>query len=458
MSQAVISPADEAVWSALLSNTAATKYPFPTSSNRIESIVALHPHFKQYLIDAAKHTRPIIHPDLLPLISDFISLKKASGSDIEKGVYQDLTPEQFIDRLIMKRPLMFMTRSDKSILRDGFGKIGLFEEVGTPQQHHHVQLADYMSYDEMQFSAFLGVSCPTVFINNGNRGNCAKQSTASLREVEQQGIYVGLVGARFEKANLMESQHILVSKNSTKENGFGPDADETMHQTQKLRLWARFYQEKTNGGFYFPTFQDIDREYKSDPEIKKRFFKLRSNNYFNVQLYKRRMRYVAEIFLKDADDRAQEEGKKAYVHVVGLGLGVWEICHKQGEWLVDVFGEVLKSVELPHVADVDFSWFPEEVVDCCGVGNGQQVVQPDGSKITLHFSRRNPADKLVGVDAGKLLVASYAWDSNSFPGNEYWGGSLAASGDPAAACCSAIAQLQNAYINPFLRAQHLFSK
>jgi hypothetical protein len=37
----------------------------------------------------------------------------------------------------------------------------------------------------------------------------------------------------------------------------------------------------------------------------------------------------AEIFLAEAQDRAAAVGKKAFCHVVGLGLGVWQVDPKQ---------------------------------------------------------------------------------------------------------------------------------
>lgn len=57
--------------------------------------------------------------------------------------------------------------------------------------------------------------------------------------------------------------------------------------------------------------------------------------------------------------------------------------------------------------------------------------------------------------AGKLLVVSYAWDGNALPGNEFWLGMLAATGDCAAASSSQIAELHNPHINKLVSADNL---
>ncbi len=51
--------------------------------------------------------------------------------------------------------------------------------------------------------------------------------------------------------------------------------------------------------------------------------------YFNRHVYEQRVRLSAETLLAEANARAGAEGKKAYVHVVGLGLGVWKLIAAQ---------------------------------------------------------------------------------------------------------------------------------
>eukprot|EP01042_Synura_sphagnicola_P008343 gene8343-10694_t len=159
------------------------------------------------------------------------------------------------------------------------------------------------------------------------------------------------------------------------------------------------------------------------------------------------MRVTIEPFLLDANQRAKEEGKQAYVVAVGLGLGVWRVHDCQTELLLEAYRDVLEEVPLPYISDLDFSYFGNSY-RCGTVGNGE-VFNGKESKnsIRIHFSQRDPASA-QGIDTNRtLVVAQYAWDSNSFPGNEYWFGSLAASGDPAAACCSTISELQNPLVN-----------
>jgi len=160
--------------------------------------------------------------------------------------------------------------------------------------------------------------------------------------------------------------------------------------------------------------------------------------FFNFEVYKKRMRLAAELFLLEAEQRARDENRLAYCHIIGLGLGVWEFIPQQGKWFMQAFRDVLKSYAFQRIANLNFSWFADPQL---------KIFEEFEGRIKVEFSRRDPAEKLVDEDEGKLLVAMYAWDSNAFAGNEYWMGQLNASGDPAAASCSTIAEIQNPLIN-----------
>eukprot|EP00300_Choanocystis_sp_HF-7_P017155 c19646_g1_i1.p1 GENE.c19646_g1_i1~~c19646_g1_i1.p1 ORF type:complete len:204 (+),score=29.70 c19646_g1_i1:136-747(+) len=166
-------------------------------------------------------------------------------------------------------------------------------------------------------------------------------------------------------------------------------------------------------------------------------------HYFHVAAFQARMRLVLEPLFWDAEKRAANLNKPAYVHLVGLGLGVWRVCDQQYQLFVDVVLDLVHKLPLALVSVVDFSHFDT-------ARGPDMVVSAANRTIKIRFSRRNPADPL---DHDALLVASYAWDSNSYPGNEYWINLLDSSGDPAAACSSCIAELQNPELNPFVSGQ-----
>ena len=100
--------------------------------------------------------------------------------------------DEFINRLITKRPLMFMTERDQYLLRNGKRGSGGFEIIGTDTECAPLVLEDYLSYDEMQIAALIGVSSPTYFINNGSRTNKAVPGVPG--SYQETGVYVGLVG------------------------------------------------------------------------------------------------------------------------------------------------------------------------------------------------------------------------------------------------------------------------
>jgi len=416
--------------------------PFQTQDNRIGVLTKGSPVKQQEVLEHAKNTRPIIHEKTMQLISDFLDLKKQHGSDIEKRLYEGINEKTFIDRLLTKRPLMFMTEKDSFLLPNRKAGSGGFESIGTDREQNPLMLKDYLSYDEMAIAALLGVSVPTHFINNGNRNNLGKKDlTASYQE---KGVYTGLVGARFEKPGLMEWKHMIITSiQNTEENGYGDSfGKHSDFQSKLLAVWGKFY------GHRLPSFEE------AQADCTESYIPI-GNDYLNKTIYKERMRMSIEPFLMDANQRGIEQGKNVYVHAVGLGLGVWQKTPEQAKLLIEVYAETLTKYKLSDISDIDFSWFPNDCVSCGGITN-LNIFTSEENHIRIHFSKRNPADKLAGPDAAKLLVASYAWDGNSYAGNEYWAGALSASGDPAAACCSTIAELQNPNINPNVSSKKLF--
>jgi len=393
----------------------------------------------------AAGTFPVMHASLQRLMEDFIKLKQA-GTPQERAVYAGLNVQSLVARLMRCRPLMFMTGVDEYLLPSGECGIGWkdFDAVGTDREKAPLIMQDYLSYDEMLVSAMLGVSTPVHFINSGSRGNKGKPDEKGT--FERRGVYLAQVGARFERPGLMEWQHLVVDKwQNTPQNGYGPSAPPSPWR-ELLRAWARWY-----GLEHFPTYEEVldgtqaTSGYEQTPTLlTPRFVKAdQYGSYLDLELYYRRMKVVAETFLLDAQARAKERGTRAFCHLVGLGIGVWSLATaEQAAAIVQAYLDVIATVALPDISDLVFAWFPKLKSEWL-----KPRTPYPGNKVKLQLCKRDPAEKLTGEHAGKLLVAQYAWDGNAYPGNEYWFGLLAASGDPAAACCSTIPELQNPQVN-----------
>merc|ERR1711975_138545 len=91
-----------------------------------------------------------------------------------------------------------------------------------------------------------------------------------------------------------------------------------------------------------------------------------------------------------------EEAKKisAFCHVVGLGLGVWQVHESQGALLVEAYASALAAAPFPFVSDLAFSWFPSTCTECGGAAHGEVLALPNGNRVRIHFNRRDPAETL----------------------------------------------------------------
>ncbi|KAK7987141.1 hypothetical protein PG988_002129 [Apiospora saccharicola] len=378
----------------------------PTSANSTSKFDA------NVIAQDAQATRIVVHRRYPRLVEDFLAFKRQHGSSTEKAFYgqEGWTWQRQVARLLANRPLVFMGRNDYTVLPNnmelpGGGAAAEWDRVGTEAEarNRYLGLRDYLSYDEMMLGSLLGVSGPSYFINDGGRYNSARPSQPGT--FEPRGVIAGLVGARFEREGRMDHR-LMVSDGDNLPAGLEA-------------AYERF--------FACPLYTS-------------------PGGRFDARLYQARMSVTFDMLLREAVDRAQAAGKKAYVYVVGLGLGVWQYDSAQPRLYIDEFHRALATIpveQLRHLGTVEIAW-----IDASEKMKRTMANWGASIGIDVLFSSRNPAEKLAPEKADQLLVLSYAWDGNSFPGNEYWAGSLCGSGDPAAACMSTISELHNPVLNP----------
>lgn len=412
------------------------KFPikFPKDTCRVKS----QPQERHQLIrDQIASAYPIIHELTLILYLNFLEHKQKFGNAKELSVYKNLTLTDFVQRLLDKRCVYFFGGSDSYRLMDGSRGHGGFEQIGSDEEQSPLLLQNVLSYDEIKLSALLYVSTHSEFINNGSRSN-AGIVELNKSNIETEGVIMGLIGARFERENVMECENILITKQqNTPGHGYGSNNSSSIGSRVQdyRRIWREFYQEPK------------DFCYADAKEDNKRFIKLPlDNGLFDNVVMSKRYAISFDTLLLEAEARAAAAGKPAYIHVVGIGLGVWKVTDQQEEIFFETFEQRLRALSgnLLHIGVVHFSWF--HLDKWCGMYDGaiiKEAKHPQGG-IRVNISVRNPADKLT---ENMLPFVTYAWDGNALPGNEFWANMLVGSGDPAAACSTLITELQNSHIN-----------
>jgi hypothetical protein len=234
--------------------------------------IEMMPEKAQTIGRHAAGAAPLADVRLERLLADWLEVKRSSGSEVERSMYSVMDVPTFLQRLLVERPLVFFKSHDEYALRSGetgaggaamdldtegldeTGRLGGFARVGTDAEAEPLLLAKTLSYDEMALSALLSVATPTVFINDGDRGNQARPQAEGSFEPE--GVFTGAVGARFEACEQMEWRHMIVTfEQNTTSKGYGAEADPDAAQTRLLQVWAKFYEIER-----FPSYEEVQAE------------------------------------------------------------------------------------------------------------------------------------------------------------------------------------------------------
>lgn len=397
----------------------------PTLLARLSREPELHETIEMHL----QGVRTLMHQRTWQLLDSFIDNIMQHGSPAMQTVYENMSVEALVHRLLTKRPVVLdVTDGNRVLLPRDLKQHRTDEELDIVLLHEkdapRSLLEEYLTRDEYFLASLLVQSTPALFASD-----CDDE--ADRRHFEATGIVMAIARPVLDLPGFLDhstffatEKHSLIGKRTLFAKLLG------LHQVSYGKLVAH---AKRHG--IQPT-----EEFETGGE---RFCMLTRHVFFNVNAYQRRMWLVLAPALHDASMRGHDLRQSVLFQINGLD-GITGVAKLHQEWFIDTVTSIVKASRLPAIHTINYSRLDIET-------GPFSVWDADGHEIVMDFVQRAPAEKLR---EGWLLVTTYARSPLSLPGEGSWlARSKRMTDEVRFAKCSTAPAMINPYINVYLDAE-----